>query len=161
MLRRHAVGKDILKKAFTCASVLDILESGSFKIIVRTDAMVDAHGYVIGIRWLRCDPVRGLALGLSYACIFAWALHIARLTMMGTCQSLKMWDEQLFGTHAFCFLIVPSGVSAGHISDQSHTSLCRPIFFLQLDLKTICAGACCLRVPTAPCRASALSVRQA
>jgi hypothetical protein len=35
-----------LIKAFICASVLDGMESGSFKIIVKTDAMVDAHGYV-------------------------------------------------------------------------------------------------------------------
>ena len=38
---------DILVKAFISASVLDVLKSGSFKIIVRTDAMVDVHGYVM------------------------------------------------------------------------------------------------------------------
>jgi hypothetical protein len=38
---------DIFEKAFISASVLDLLKSGSFKITIKTDAMVDVHGYVI------------------------------------------------------------------------------------------------------------------
>lgn len=35
-----------MTKAFTCASVLGLLKSGSFNIVGKADAMVDAHGYV-------------------------------------------------------------------------------------------------------------------
>jgi hypothetical protein len=53
--------EDILKKAFISASVLDALKSGSFKIIVKTDAMVDAHGYV---NYLMTGLPRGMVVSI-------------------------------------------------------------------------------------------------
>ena len=40
------VGCRHFEKTFISVSVLDQLKSGSFKIIVKTNAMVDVHGYV-------------------------------------------------------------------------------------------------------------------
>jgi hypothetical protein len=53
--RRH------FEKAFISASVLDALKSGSFKIIVKTDAMVDAHGYV---NHLMTELPRGMVVSI-------------------------------------------------------------------------------------------------
>ena len=39
--------RDIVEKAFTNASHLDQLKSGSFKIFIKTEATVDVHEYVI------------------------------------------------------------------------------------------------------------------
>ena len=84
------VGATKNKKTFIGASVLDRLKSGSFVVEVRTDAMVDVHGYVFIIPIVRAERP-----GLSvYIYIITWALHIACLTSTGTCQSLSRWDKQ-------------------------------------------------------------------
>lgn len=49
--------QDIVEKAFTNASHLDQLKSGSFKIFIKTEATVDVHEYVI-TNW--CEIPRGM-----------------------------------------------------------------------------------------------------
>jgi hypothetical protein len=72
-------GRRHFEKAFISASVLDGLKSGSFKYAIKTDAMVDAHGYVFIWRLGH----REVMLSCRLICIYAWALHIARLIVMG------------------------------------------------------------------------------
>ena len=69
--------EDIIKKTFISVSVLDRAKSGSFKIEVKADAMVDVHGYVNII----ADSVRSR----GYKTIGVY-LHIAR----GLCTLLVL-----------------------------------------------------------------------
>ena len=99
--------RDIVIKAFTYASDLDQLKSGSFKIFIKTEATVDVHEYVISsqCRLPRCIRRESNVTYLRGLCT------VVRPMKMGTCQSLDWWDEQQFDTHAFFYSRPVKGIA--------------------------------------------------